>query len=106
MIAILLYRGSIASLGYIHSDHGTDENGFKQQRNATNSMDSDGLFTFLQISDLHISVFRHSEGIDHLKSFLANELPMISPEKVIVTGDLTDAKSRFKMSSAQFYQGI
>jgi len=27
---------------------------------------------------------------------------MLSPEKVIVTGDLTDAKSRFKLSSMQF----
>lgn len=44
-------------------------------------------------------------GIEHLKSFLSTELPFLSPEKTIVTGDLTDAKSRFKLSSSQFEQG-
>ena len=37
-----------------------------------------------------------------MDAFLSTELPLISPEFVLVTGDLTDAKSKWKLSSRQF----
>ncbi len=40
-------------------------------------------------------------GLLHLNAFLSKELPFVSPELVVVTGDLTDAKSFWKLSSLQ-----
>jgi predicted MPP superfamily phosphohydrolase len=104
--AILLYKSSIQSLGYDHSEPIPHVVPYNQLRKARTSSTSDGMFYFVQISDLHISAFQNSLGIDHLKSFLSVELPILSPEKVVVTGDLTDAKSRFQLTSTQFDQGI
>ncbi|KAL7751601.1 hypothetical protein RI367_003066 [Sorochytrium milnesiophthora] len=63
------------------------------------------LFHFVQIvqvSDLHVSRYNKHGGHVHLLSFLKTALPMISPEFVVVTGDLTDAKDARKLTSAQY----
>lgn len=49
-------------------------------------------------------MFNARGGLAHLKEFLQKELPILSPELVVVTGDLTDAKSKWKLSSSQFEQ--
>jgi hypothetical protein len=42
-------------------------------------------------------------GLYHLRSFLNYTLPILQPaEFVAVTGDLTDAKDRWKLTSKQF----
>jgi hypothetical protein len=103
--AILLYKSSIQSLGYDHNSPNSLVVPISNPRNAATSSTPDGMFYFVQISDLHISAFRNSLGLDNLRSFLSIELPLLSPEKVIVTGDLTDAKTRYKLSSGQLEQG-
>ncbi|OLY79882.1 Transmembrane protein 62 [Smittium mucronatum] len=59
------------------------------------------IFTFVQISDLHISKFAKSGGVMHLLLFLKQALPIISPRHLFITGDLTDAKDVAGLSSAQ-----
>ena len=62
----------------------------------------DGLIWFVQVSDLHFSIF-----IDHDRP--KDFLPLcelikknIQPQAVILTGDLTDAKTQDKLGSRQF----
>lgn len=62
----------------------------------------DGILPFIQISDLHVSQFRTKGGIEHLFRFLSSELPLIAPELVVATGDLTDAKDKRKLKSKQY----
>jgi hypothetical protein len=62
----------------------------------------DNIFTVVQISDLHISRFDSTGGLAHFHSFLVNELPLIAPDLVIVSGDLIDAKTPSKLASQQY----
>ncbi|KAJ3380329.1 Transmembrane protein 62, partial [Lobulomyces angularis] len=70
--------------------------------NSTN--ENRNIFTFVQISDIHISKFLKKGHISHLIQFLESELPLINPEFVIVTGDLTDAKDFKKLNSFQYIE--
>jgi hypothetical protein len=63
---------------------------------------SANLIYFIQISDIHVSVFKKKGSQHHLREFLKSTLPMVDPAFVIVTGDLTDAKDGWKMSSQQY----
>lgn len=62
---------------------------------------AENVLHFIQISDIHVSKFRTKGGLTHLKSFIANELPLIAPELVLATGDLTDAKFKYSVKSKQ-----
>ncbi|KAI8393891.1 Metallo-dependent phosphatase-like protein [Radiomyces spectabilis] len=62
------------------------------------------LFYFIQVSDLHISKF-HKEGhTNHFLHFLQSVLPITSPEFVVVTGDLTDAKDVDMIKTQQYLE--
>ena len=60
----------------------------------------ENVFFFVQVSDLHVSLFRRMY-LEHFNHFLGITLPSIDPEFVLVTGDLTDAKDKWKISSSQ-----
>ncbi|KAI9305937.1 Metallo-dependent phosphatase-like protein [Cunninghamella echinulata] len=64
----------------------------------------DGLFYFTQISDLHISKYRAKGHTIHFLQFIQSVLPIIKPEFVVVTGDLTDAKDRKRITSQQYIE--
>ena len=49
-----------------------------------------------QVSDIHISSFRNYDIVPDFKGFIATSLAAIAPKVVMVTGDLTDAKSKSK----------
>ncbi|KAI9340783.1 Metallo-dependent phosphatase-like protein [Zopfochytrium polystomum] len=62
----------------------------------------DSLFTWIQISDIHISRYLPKGGFPHFQSFLENELPLVGPDLVILTGDLVDSKSQSTLTSEQY----
>ncbi|ORZ06608.1 Metallo-dependent phosphatase-like protein [Absidia repens] len=64
----------------------------------------DGLFYFAQISDLHISKYRPKGHTLHFLQFIQSVLPIIRPEFVVVTGDLTDAKDHKRITSQQYLE--
>ncbi|ORZ20778.1 Metallo-dependent phosphatase-like protein [Absidia repens] len=64
----------------------------------------DGLFYFTQISDLHISKYRAKGHTVHFLQFIQSVLPVIRPEFVVVTGDLTDAKDHRRITSQQYLE--
>ncbi|KAJ3072461.1 Transmembrane protein 62 [Podochytrium sp. JEL0797] len=64
--------------------------------------DPTNLFTFIQISDIHISRHNPTGGIPHFASFLSTELPTIAPDLCFLSGDLVDAKTPSKLISEQY----
>ncbi|ORX46737.1 Metallo-dependent phosphatase [Hesseltinella vesiculosa] len=65
---------------------------------------ADGVFYFVQISDLHISKYRTKGHTLHFLQFIQSILPRIKPEFVAVTGDLTDAKDHRRVTSQQYLE--
>lgn len=60
------------------------------------------LMWFVQVSDLHFSIFvdeNRAKDFAKFCQFVRNE---VKPEVVILTGDLTDAKTDDKLGSRQF----
>eukprot|EP01135_Chromosphaera_perkinsii_P001635 Nk52_evm12s208 gene=Nk52_evmTU12s208 len=61
------------------------------------------LFWFVHISDIHLSKFRADDRTADFREFTGNFLQNgISPEFVLVTGDVTDAKGADHISSQQY----
>ncbi|KAI9011961.1 Metallo-dependent phosphatase-like protein [Phycomyces nitens] len=63
-----------------------------------------GLFYFVQISDLHISKFRPKGHTHYFLHFIRSILPILKPSFVVVTGDLTDAKDARRVTSQQYIE--
>ncbi|XP_026463910.1 transmembrane protein 62-like isoform X2 [Ctenocephalides felis] len=63
---------------------------------------ADHLIWFLQISDIHISIFHDPSRISELREFCHKTVDIIKPIVVLASGDLTDAKSKNNMGSRQF----
>lgn len=56
----------------------------------------------VQISDIHISIFRQEDRISDLEKFVATTLDTIKPPVTLASGDLTDAKDRDLLGSRQY----
>ncbi|XP_076619314.1 transmembrane protein 62 isoform X2 [Colletes latitarsis] len=64
----------------------------------------DHLIWFLQISDIHISIFQDPFRIVELKEFCNVTVDNIKPSVVLASGDLTDAKAKDEIGSKQILE--
>ncbi|KAI7905451.1 Metallo-dependent phosphatase-like protein, partial [Cokeromyces recurvatus] len=64
--------------------------------------ESHNIFYFVHVTDLHLSRFRPKGHTFHFLHFIQSILPVVKPEFVIVTGDLTDAKDKKRVTSQQY----
>ncbi|XP_058792329.1 transmembrane protein 62-like [Phymastichus coffea] len=64
----------------------------------------DHLLWFLQITDLHLSIFRDATRVPEFKEFCDITVGSIKPEVVLASGDLTDAKTSDRVGSRQFLE--
>ncbi|XP_023244623.1 transmembrane protein 62-like [Centruroides sculpturatus] len=60
------------------------------------------LMIFLQVSDIHLSLFRDFTRGPDLKRFCKEVIPVIQPSVVLATGDLVDATTPDHLGSRQF----
>ncbi|PKA55791.1 Putative metallophosphoesterase [Apostasia shenzhenica] len=60
----------------------------------------DGVIWAVQLSDLHFSVFHPERALD-FKRLIASALSIIKPSLVLITGDLTDGKSKDLLTMKQ-----
>lgn len=93
-----------------HQNQHEEENGVSREvfyyvegepSSCSASGDGDGDVAWVvQVSDLHLSAY-HRERAEDLKKLLAPALNMIRPSLVLVTGDITDAKNRYRTTDRQ-----
>ncbi|XP_063701317.1 transmembrane protein 62-like [Culicoides brevitarsis] len=60
------------------------------------------LMWFLQISDIHVSKFKDEGRVKDFREFCTKTVDIIKPPIVLASGDLTDAKSKYIVSSSQY----
>ncbi|KAM9293908.1 transmembrane protein 62 [Gastrophryne carolinensis] len=60
------------------------------------------VFWAVQVTDIHVSKFLDPERVEEFQSFCSESLSIIEPALVLVTGDLTDGKTKDKLGSDQF----
>ncbi|CAH1174265.1 unnamed protein product [Phaedon cochleariae] len=63
---------------------------------------TNNLIWFLQISDLHLSIFNDASRITEFNEFCHDTIDAIKPSVVLATGDLTDAKDVDGIGTKQY----
>ncbi|KAI8047739.1 Metallo-dependent phosphatase-like protein, partial [Gilbertella persicaria] len=64
---------------------------------------TDKMLTYhIQATDLHLSRYRPKGHTFHFFHFIQSILPVVKPKFVVVTGDLTDAKDKKRITSHQY----
>lgn len=83
----------------------TNENGKALKQDEDNTVlngEYDKIFWFIQVTDMHFSIFRDLKRGPDLIRFCQSQISMIRPKFVIVSGDIVDAKTENMLGSQQY----
>ncbi|XP_018420392.1 PREDICTED: transmembrane protein 62 [Nanorana parkeri] len=98
-LLLALILGSYSSTGrraQLRTRHAGDMTGPWPGKELSN------IFWAVQVTDIHVSKFLDPERVSQFQSFCTESLAIIQPALVLVTGDLTDGKTKDKLGSDQF----
>jgi len=76
----------------------------KKRKEDTLGSGLDGLFWFVQVTDLHLSIFRDHERVSEFEKFCSWIQTVVRTPVVVASGDLTDAKTSDHLGSTQWEQ--
>ncbi|XP_042875483.1 transmembrane protein 62-like [Penaeus japonicus] len=85
-------------------EHESHKNGHSRNSQAQLRADSDHLMWFMQVSDLHLSVFQDPTRSVQLREFASFTIKTVKPAVVLASGDLTDAKTVDMLGSRQYIE--
>lgn len=108
-ITIVLSFGVLEFLSVLNSNLDSLDTTYRRNKRAPNlwpRMDdkTKDIFWIVQISDIHLSLFRDPSRGPDLVRLCKEYLKLIYPKTVIVTGDLTDAVIKKRSNSRQFIE--
>uniref|UniRef100_A0A023F0B0 Putative conserved plasma membrane protein n=1 Tax=Triatoma infestans TaxID=30076 RepID=A0A023F0B0_TRIIF len=101
IVVLSMFVANISNLISV-SDSFKERDGSKVRKSLIIGNSTEHLMWFMQISDLHLSIFQDSERITEFQEFCDQTLKIIQPLVVLATGDLTDAKQKDMIGSKQF----
>ncbi|GAB1606623.1 transmembrane protein 62-like [Argonauta hians] len=76
----------------------------QQDDNTILNEEYDKIFWFIQLTDIHISIFRDLKRGSDLIQFCQSQISVIRPKFVIVSGDIVDAKTENLLGSQQYFE--
>ena len=94
-----LYRNASATL---YPEEQQQQHEHEVQSKLGDSLE--GLLWFVQVTDIHVSIFRDSERISEFEKFCFWLQSVVRPPVVVASGDLTDAKTSDHFGSRQWLQ--
>lgn len=62
----------------------------------------ENLFWFIHISDTHLSYYRDQSRKTDLVDFCRSVIPIIKPSVLVLSGDITDARTKLPLGSEQY----
>ncbi|KAK5643227.1 hypothetical protein RI129_007072 [Pyrocoelia pectoralis] len=99
MIVLSMFLANVANL--LSTAQKYEPKYFNEKNKLTMTDKNEHLIWFLQISDIHISVFRDQLRTTEFKEFCEYIVKIFKPPVVLASGDLTDAKTHDGIGSNQ-----
>ena len=104
ILALLSFYQSASATLYPDVNNAGRQNVAKRRKEDTLGSSLNGLLWFVQVTDLHLSIFRDHERVSEFEKFCAWIQTVVRTPVVVASGDITDAKTSDHLGSTQWEQ--